>query len=278
VDVTDVLRDRMQQPGGLQRMLSVSITAHALLAAVVIFAPGGLLHHTTAAPTVMTISLGGGGGERAENGGMTPMGGRPIQEVKPADEPVKREPIRPPAAKAPEMTMPLPNAKPTKAAPAAKPVKSAPEEARGRTPTRGDKVTAGSTDCVGNGVSRLGAAGAAFTLQGADFPILLFHLNHQVRKLNIQVFKADGSSVHPVFNYVSQDDFLGRNSTATTFFEFDWNGTRSQDNGGGNGDHRKAVPNGRYVLKLSVLKALGNASNAADWETFTTPPITLARP
>jgi hypothetical protein len=38
------------------------------------------------------------------------------------------------------------------------------------------------------------------------------------------------------------------------------------------------VPNGRYVLKLSVLKALGNASNAADWETFTTPPITLARP
>ena len=140
------------------------------------------------------------------------------------------------------------------------------------------KVTAGSTDCVGNGVSRLSAAGAAFTLQGADFPILLFHLNHQVRKLNIQVFKADGSPVHPVFNYVSQDDFLGRNSTATTFFEFDWNGTRSQDNGGGNGDHRKAVPNGRYVLKLSVLKALGNASNAADWETFTTPPITLGRP
>ena len=35
MEVTDVLRDRMQQPGGLQRMLSVSITAHALLAAVV---------------------------------------------------------------------------------------------------------------------------------------------------------------------------------------------------------------------------------------------------
>jgi hypothetical protein len=29
---------------------------------------------------------------------------------------------------------------------------------------------------------------------------------------------------------------------------------------------------------LSVLKALGNASNPADWETFTSPPITLARP
>ena len=136
----------------------------------------------------------------------------------------------------------------------------------------------GADSCLGPGVSRLGAAGATFTLQGADFPILLFHLNHQVRRLNIQVFKADGSAVHPVFNYVTQQEFLGRNSTATSFFEFDWDGTRSQDNGGGNGDHRKVVPNGRYVLKLSVLKALGNSGTPADWETFTTPPITLARP
>jgi hypothetical protein len=141
------------------------------------------------------------------------------------------------------------------------------------------QVRAGSGDaCLGAGISRLGTAGATFTLQGSDFPILLFHLNHQVRKLNIQVFKADGSAVHPVFNYVTQQEFLGRNSTAITFFEFDWDGTRSQDSGGGNGDHRKAVPNGRYILKLSVLKALGDASNSADWETFTTPPITLARP
>jgi minor extracellular serine protease Vpr len=140
------------------------------------------------------------------------------------------------------------------------------------------QVRAGSGDCVGAGISRLGTAGGTFTLRGSDFPILLFHLNHQVRTLNIQVFKADGSAVHPVFNYVTQQEFLGRNSIATTFFEFDWDGTRSQDSGGGNGDHRKAVPNGRYILKLSVLKALGNASNSADWETFTTPPITLARP
>ena len=141
------------------------------------------------------------------------------------------------------------------------------------------KVQAGSADaCLGAGISRLGAAGGTFTLRGSDLPILLFHLNHQVRTLNIQVFKADGSAVHPVFNYVTQQEFLGRNSAATTFFEFDWDGTRSQDNGGGNGDHRKVVPNGRYILKLSVLKALGNASNSGDWETFTTSPITLARP
>ena len=141
------------------------------------------------------------------------------------------------------------------------------------------KPQSGASDaCLGPGVQRLGAAGASFTLQGSSFPILLYHLNHQVRKLNIRIYKADGSPVHPVFNYATQLDYLARNSTATTFFEFDWDGTRSHDNGGGNGDHRKVVPNGTYVLKLSVLKALGDANNLADWETFTTPPITLARP
>jgi minor extracellular serine protease Vpr len=141
------------------------------------------------------------------------------------------------------------------------------------------QIKAGAGDsCLGPGISRLGGAGASFTLQGTDFPILLFHLNHQVRQLNIQVYKADGSPVQPVYNFVTRADYLGRNSGATSFFEFDWDGTRSQDSGGGNGDHRKLVPNGRYILKLSILKALGNASNTADWETFFTPPITLARP
>jgi minor extracellular serine protease Vpr len=141
------------------------------------------------------------------------------------------------------------------------------------------QVKAGASDpCLGAGVSRLGAAGATFTLRGNDFPVLLYHLNHQVRKLNVQIYKTDGSPVHPVFNYATQLAYLPRNSSATTFFEFDWDGTRSHDNGGGNGDRRKALPNGSYVLKLSVLKALGNESNRADWETYATPPITLRRP
>jgi minor extracellular serine protease Vpr len=141
------------------------------------------------------------------------------------------------------------------------------------------KINASASDaCLGAGVQRLGAAGASFTLQGSSFPTLLYHLNHQARRLTVQVYKADGSPVHPVFNHATQLEYLPRNSTATTFFEFDWDGTRSQDNGGGNGDHRKVVPNGTYILKLSVLKALGDANNSADWETYSSPPITLARP
>jgi minor extracellular serine protease Vpr len=135
-----------------------------------------------------------------------------------------------------------------------------------------------SDGCLGPGVQRLGASGASFTLQGNSIPIVLYHLNHQARKLKIQVYKADGTLVHPVFNYALQLEYLPRNSGATSFFEFDWDGTRSHDSGGGNGDHRKAVANGTYILKLSVLKALGDESSAADWDTFTSPPITLARP
>jgi hypothetical protein len=133
----------------------------------------------------------------------------------------------------------------------------------------------GHDACLGAGVQRIDAGGATYTLQGSDIPIVLFHFNHQVRKMNIQVLNADGSFVHPVFNYADKEQFLPRNSTATSFFEFDWNGTRGQDNGN---NKRKVVPNGTYRLKLSILKALGNESNPADWETFTTPPITLARP
>ena len=57
-------------------------------------------------------------------------------------------------------------------------------------------------------------------MKGSDVPILLFHLNHQARKLTIQIYKADGSPVQPTFNYATQADFLGRNSTPTSFYQF----------------------------------------------------------
>jgi len=173
MEVSDVLRDRMQRPGGLQRTITLSVGAHLALAGALVFAPGGLLQHRRAAPVVMTISLGGGGAG-PENGGMTAMGGRPVQEVKPPDEPAKREAVRPPAAKTPEMTMPLPNAKVTKAAPR-KEVKAAPDEARGSTPTRGAQKTAGSAIAdtpargLGFGLSSGGGPGSGSTLDVADF-------------------------------------------------------------------------------------------------------------
>ena len=169
-EVSDVLRDRMQTPDGLSSMLTVSVAAHLGLAAALILASGGLLKRAAdPSRTVMTISLGGGG-DLPQSGGLTPIGGAPVQTQTPPEEPVKREPMRPPAAKTPEMTMPLPNVKPVKPAPGP-PVKQAPDEARGRTPTRGAQATAGSTVAdtgvrgQGFGLSTGGGGGSGSSLE-----------------------------------------------------------------------------------------------------------------
>jgi len=173
MDVTDVLRDRLREPDGLQRMIAVSVGAHVALAAIILFAPVHFLPKAAPPPTVMTISLAGAG-EGPRNGGFTAMGGRPVQEqVKPEEVP-KRAPVTPPAAKAPEMTVPLPNQKPVKTAPRAN-VRQAPEEARGRTPTKGAQMEKGSSVAMtgargeGFGLSTGGGAGGGSTLDVANF-------------------------------------------------------------------------------------------------------------
>jgi protein TonB len=168
MDVSDVLRDRMQTPAGLQRMLTVSVAVHLAFVAALLFASRGLLKGAHPSSIVMTISLGGTVGP--ETGGMTPMGGRPVQTQTPPEDLAKREAVRPPAAKAPEMTVPLPNTKPVKATPSA-PVRQAPDEARGRTPTRGAQTSAGSTAAdtgvrgQGFGLSTGGGAGSGSSLE-----------------------------------------------------------------------------------------------------------------
>jgi len=174
MEVTDVLRDRMQAPAGLQRMVAVSVGAHVLLAVGLLLTPARFLGRDTEAPrTVMTISLGGGGA--ADSGGMTPMGGRAVQVQTPPEEAAKREPVRPPAAKAPEMVLPRRDVKVSnKTAPAPK-VTQAPDDARGRTPSRGAETIKGSTSAEtlvrgqGFGLSSGGGPGGGSRLDVGDF-------------------------------------------------------------------------------------------------------------
>jgi TonB family protein len=172
MDVTDVLRDRMGEPLGLQRMAVVSLTAHLVLFTAFVIAPGKWLlsQNSQDRARVMTITLGGGG-EGPQNGGLTAMGGRAVQAVTPPDAP--REAVRPPAAAAPAMTLPSPTAKPAKQS--SPTVKQAADEARGRTPTKGVVTQAGSAVAVtgargqGFGLSTGGGPGAGSRLDVADF-------------------------------------------------------------------------------------------------------------
>jgi len=116
--------------------------------------------------------------------------------------------------------------------------------------------------------------GASYTLVGNDIPFFLIHLDHQSRRIRLEAFDAiTGQSFHRVSN----DEYVGRNSTATGFFAFSWDGVTFKGKGTKPKDF-SAVPNGQYVVKVSVLKALGDDDNPADFETWTSPVITIARP
>jgi subtilisin family serine protease len=113
------------------------------------------------------------------------------------------------------------------------------------------------------------ATGATYTLQSGDIPYVLVHLEHQSRELRMEIFDADtGKAWHRAFS----QNYVGRNNSATGAFALAWDGSTF------NGSKTLQVPNGRYVIKMTVIKALGDEANPAHVETWTSPVITIARP
>jgi minor extracellular serine protease Vpr len=116
------------------------------------------------------------------------------------------------------------------------------------------------------------APGATFTMTDAfNVPQLLVHLDHQVRRMKVEVKHAvTGKTWHLAFDL----EHMARNSTSTAFFAFPFSGQTT----GANGKKTFTVPDGTYVFKLSVLKAGGDGSNPAHVETLTTSQFTIDRP
>lgn len=163
---TDVLVARMHAQESWTPVVVVSVIAHALAAAAVVFMPATDFSHD-APKTVMTISLGGSPGPSA--GGMTPMGGRAVQEV--AAEAAKPRAEAPPATKTPEMTLPSKNARTRQETH----TQIAAKDAAGHTTTKGAEVQAGSARAdtgargQGFGLTGGGGAGAGARLDVGDF-------------------------------------------------------------------------------------------------------------
>jgi TonB family protein len=176
VEVNDVLRGRRAGPAGLRKMVVVSMLAHVALVAVFVFAPSRWFAGTPeAARVVMTVTLEGGG-EGPRSGGLTPIGGRPVQVQAPPAEPKRAEPARRPAAATVDMPVPKPKpAPPPKSAEPPPTISQAPEEARGETPTTGDEPTPGSALAAtsargqGFGLSSGGGPGSGSSLDVTDF-------------------------------------------------------------------------------------------------------------
>jgi protein TonB len=202
MEVTDVLRERMKEPSGLRAMSLVSMLVHTLVAAGLVFGPIRWVSRPVAQDKpVMTITLGGAG-EGPKSGGLTAMGGRPVQTTEPP--PLKAEPLRAPAAKVPEMTIPKVVSKPVVAPkPAPPPVESAPDDAHGKTPVRGAEVHAGSAVAEtgargqGFGLATGGGAGSGSTLDVADFccPDYLILMIDRIRSNWSQQVEVGGATV-----------------------------------------------------------------------------------
>lgn len=167
--VTDIIVSRTRQDDHLALTMTASVAAHIGLVALLILNPDVWQGDIDKEPrTVMTISLGGAPGPRA--GGMTPMGGQPVQAPAPV-EPTRPQAVTPPAPKAPEMTLPTKNA-PIRPQP--QPSTTAPE-ATGRKPTTGAEVREGSARAdtgargQGFGLTTGGGGGAGAYLDVGDF-------------------------------------------------------------------------------------------------------------
>jgi hypothetical protein len=101
-----------------------------------------------------------------------------------------------------------------------------------------------------------------------NMPHLLVHFDHQARLFRVEIFDSAGNTWYREYN----EEYMGRNSTATGFYAFPLDGTT------GSGNRSYELPDGTYYAKVSVLKALGNAANAAHWETWTSPTYVIDRP
>ncbi len=111
--------------------------------------------------------------------------------------------------------------------------------------------------------------GATYTMTSGDIPYILVHLDHQVRRLRMEVFDVNkGKAWHRALDI----EYFRRNTTPTSFWAFTWDGLTY------GGQKIYQVPDGQYVIKLSIQKALGDDGNPAHWETWTSPVITIDRP
>jgi protein TonB len=186
MDVSDVLRDRMREPDGQRKMALASLVLHTGIVAAVALAPSTWLAQRVEQPReVMTISLSSGT-PGPETGGLTAIGGRAVQVTRPPEEVNKPEPIRAPAAAAPQMTIPQRGAPARRGATA---VTQAPAEARGSTPTKGAETSAGPSLAetgvrgLGFGLTTGGGGGAGSRLDVDNFccPEYILLMVQQVR-------------------------------------------------------------------------------------------------
>ncbi len=112
-----------------------------------------------------------------------------------------------------------------------------------------------------------------YTFQNGDAPYLVVNFAHQIRTLTFELLDGNGAVVETL----SRNEYLGRDctndlskasSTCGAYNIFDWDGKLS------NGQD---APTGVYQLRLKALKPLGDLSNPAHTEVYTSQRFAVLR-
>jgi len=150
--VSEVLIARADKGDGLTSLVGASALAHVVIVGVFVFLPAAWFGAQHKQPeTIMQISLGGPIGPN--DGGLSTLGSRTIQQVVPVEAKKPIEPVHPPSAKTPEMI------EPTKAPPkTTTPNKVEAKDPRSTRPTKGAEIQKGSA------IAETGAKGMGFGL------------------------------------------------------------------------------------------------------------------
>jgi TonB family protein len=152
--VSEVLIARAPKDDGMTSMVGASAIAHIAVVMAFVFLPAWWFGAVNKPPeTIMQISLGGP--LSPDTSGVETIGGRTIQQAVPVEAKKAIEPVRPPAAKAPEMVLP------TKAPPKkTDPNKVDAKDPRSNRPNKGPEIQKGPS------VADLKGQGMGFGLSG----------------------------------------------------------------------------------------------------------------
>jgi len=115
------------------------------------------------------------------------------------------------------------------------------------------------------------AAGDVFSLKDKDVPQVIVRLVHPTRHMIVKVLSSTGAELGTIVG--GDQEFTGRNDNTPTnlatpvVFNGKYIKKDSKD--------AETVADGKYKLKVQVLRPFGKEANAADWQTWTSPEFVV---
>lgn len=135
-------------------------------------------------------------------------------------------------------------------------------------------------DCVMGGAWNPAPEGATYSMADGDVPTFLVHLEHPAQTLQMTVYAASNGEPHLAYGPTAQFlsvDYLGRSGGAGAFTPYTWDGTLPSVYESGVFNQDWNVPDGDYVIELSVVSALGEEDDPDHVEQVDSAAFTIDR-